>query len=154
MTRNQTTIIILAIVAVLACSGVACLVGVAAGGAWVAAITHRTQGPLRTAVPLQPRRVPSQVPYAALVVNVTENTPAAAAGLQVGDMIVAIGGERLYADTNIREILSTYSPGDRITLTIRRGARERDVQVTLGRDPSNRNLPYLGLTYQLIPSPD
>lgn len=90
------------------------------------------------------------VAIAALVVGVVEDGPAAEAGIEVGDVILAIDGERLQQGIDPREMLSAYQPGDRVELTIQRGERTREVQVTLGSHEDS-DLPRLGLTYRTIP---
>src|SRR4051812_40500982 len=65
-----------------------------------------------------------------LVHAVAEDTPAAAAGLERGDLLVAAGGKELRAVDDLFDALD----GDATTLTLRvvRGTEERDVEVALG----------------------
>lgn len=69
------------------------------------------------------------------VTQVLEGSPAETAGLQVGDVIIAIGGEALTAG-NIREALRDYRSGEALDLTVTRGEETLTVTVTLGEDPT------------------
>ena len=61
--------------------------------------------------------------------GVSELSPAAEAGLQTGDRIVAINGEPV---TNFQDILETVatSPGERLSLTIKRQGRLLETAIT------------------------
>ena len=70
----------------------------------------------------------------AYVVEVTEGGPAAEAGIQVGDVITAIGGEKVgSADAAILAVRS-HSIGDTVEVTVVRGGEEMTFEVTLGSD--------------------
>lgn len=69
--------------------------------------------------------------------SVQPGTAADAAGLRDGDIITAIEGRPLDANTSLRQLLLQYRPGDTITLTFLRDGQEQQVQVTLGERPSN-----------------
>ncbi|CAN5628111.1 trypsin-like peptidase domain-containing protein [soil metagenome] len=72
------------------------------------------------------------------VMTVTEDTPAADAGLQVGDVITAIDGVAIDQDHQfINEAILSHSPGDTITLTVDRNGQSQDIDVTLGTRPAN-----------------
>ena len=71
-------------------------------------------------------------------VYVSELLPEGAAekaGIQVGDVILAINGVRLVTSANMKEQLAKYRPNDKIELTILRKNKESNVTVTL-RDES------------------
>ncbi|HET7520591.1 MAG TPA: trypsin-like peptidase domain-containing protein [Candidatus Limnocylindria bacterium] len=63
------------------------------------------------------------------------NSPAASAGLQEGDIITALDGDQIDAETDLAELILPHKPGDTVSLQIRRGGDERTVQVTLGTLP-------------------
>lgn len=69
------------------------------------------------------------------VTQVLEGSPAETAGLLVGDVITAIGGEALSAG-NVREALRDYRAGESLDLTVTRGEETLTVTVTLGEDPT------------------
>ena len=65
------------------------------------------------------------------------NSPAAAAGLQSGDVITAVDGDRVDADSDLADHILPHQPGDQLTLTVMRGSDEMQVTVTLGTLPEN-----------------
>ena len=68
------------------------------------------------------------------VVSVTENSPAAKAGLVAGDIITAIDGQSIDSSETLTGILQEHKPGDTITLTVFRQSRQsfgQDQEVTL-----------------------
>lgn len=70
----------------------------------------------------------------AYVVEVAEGGPAAAAGIQVGDVITKIGDTDVTsADTAILAVRS-HSEGETVPVTVMRGSEEMTFDVTLGSD--------------------
>jgi putative serine protease PepD len=67
----------------------------------------------------------------AKVVEVPNGTPAAAAGLQEGDLVVAVEGQRVTDGIGLIVAIRSHRPGETITLTVRRDGRQRDVAVRL-----------------------
>jgi S1-C subfamily serine protease len=63
------------------------------------------------------------------------NSPAAAAGLQPGDVITALDGQEIDADTDLAELILPHNPGDTITLRVLRGDSPTEIEVTLGTLP-------------------
>lgn len=68
----------------------------------------------------------------ALVLEVLEDSPAAAAGLQVGDIIKRVEGDVVDARRTLRERLFIYNPGESITLDVLRDGELVQLDVTLG----------------------
>jgi serine protease Do len=66
-----------------------------------------------------------------LIREVTEESPAARAGLAQGDLIVAAGGQPVRALDDLFDALQTAGDGT-IELTVVRGTEERAIQVALG----------------------
>jgi S1-C subfamily serine protease len=62
-------------------------------------------------------------------------SPAEDAGLQAGDVITALNGDPLGADTDLSMAILPYGPGDTITLSVLRGAQTIEIDVTLGQLP-------------------
>jgi serine protease Do len=62
-------------------------------------------------------------------------SPAEAAGLQEGDIIVAIDGEQIGADGDLSLLIAGHGPGDTITLRVLRENSAREVELTLGEMP-------------------
>jgi putative serine protease PepD len=71
----------------------------------------------------------------AQVVEAAAGGPAAAAGLEAGDVVTAVDGERVDDPDDVAAAIDDRSPGDRVTVTVSRGGAERTVEVTLGRRP-------------------
>lgn len=68
----------------------------------------------------------------ALITDVYEDTPAARAGLQAGDIVLAVSGDAVDEEHTLRDRLAAYEEGDVVTLTVRRGDEELSLEVTLG----------------------
>lgn len=72
-----------------------------------------------------------QVDRGILVVAVLENSPAAKASLQQGDVILALNGDTVTESQQVQELVADRKVGDTITLQVQRGARQLDVSVQL-----------------------
>lgn len=79
----------------------------------------------------------NNLPSKGVIITQLYNGPAAEAGLQVGDVIVAVNGEPMLESGDVISLLElTTQPGDRITVTVAEGnGRTRDVQVQVGARP-------------------
>lgn len=69
---------------------------------------------------------------AAQVANVVPGSAADRAGIQAGDVIVAINGNRLTNHLQLSQQIAAMQPGERVSITINRDGDERSVSVTLG----------------------
>lgn len=84
----------------------------------------------------------------AFIVEVLPDSPAEQAGLQVGDVIVAVDGQQLDSGDELADIIAGYEPGDRITLEVERSDDgSREVSVRLVENPDREGVPYLGVRY-------
>lgn len=63
--------------------------------------------------------------------SVERGSPAAEAGLQGGDIILAVDGRIINGTRTLDEYISGYVPGDSITLTVDRDGEEISLQATL-----------------------
>ncbi len=70
-----------------------------------------------------------------LVLDVGSDTPAAEAGLEVNDVILAVDGSAITAQNGLPHILLDYQPGDEVVLTVFREGREVDLNLTFGNVP-------------------
>ena len=68
----------------------------------------------------------------AIIREVVEDSPAAKAGLQVGDVVTAVDGEPVDAEHTLRDRVGAHAPNDSIELTVLRGGETLSVDVTLG----------------------
>ncbi len=62
---------------------------------------------------------------------VLPGSPAAKAGLEDGDIILSINSEELSDDTSLADIIQRKKPGEKVTLHVSHGGREKDVVVQL-----------------------
>jgi serine protease Do len=69
------------------------------------------------------------------VTEVTENSPAAEAGIKVGDVIVEFNGKALTKNPDLRTMIADTGPGQKITLKIVREKLERIVSIRIGELP-------------------
>jgi serine protease Do len=71
----------------------------------------------------------------ALVQTVSPGMPAAEAGVQKGDIIVAIDGRPVSSSEEVVRIISAKDPGSKVRLTIFRGGKEMHFTANLGDRP-------------------
>jgi len=74
---------------------------------------------------------------AAQIVELTENSPAAKAGLQQGDIITSINDQILLEYLQLRTIIGNMLPGQKVNLGIVRGDEKLSLTVTLGTRPDD-----------------
>jgi putative serine protease PepD len=72
----------------------------------------------------------------ALVQDVTPNSPAAKAGLQAGDLVVALDGQAVTSQDDLISRIRDHKPGDRVTLKVVRDGKEQTVTATLADRPA------------------
>jgi putative serine protease PepD len=73
----------------------------------------------------------SAVGTGAQLASVQDGSPAADAGLRVGDVITAVGDRVVTSSTELTAAVRSAQPGDKVTLTVRRGQDSSKVDVTL-----------------------
>lgn len=67
------------------------------------------------------------------VERVYENSPAAKAGLQKGDVIVRFGGDAVSSSRKLQRLIGEVAPDHNVTVTVIRGGKEVDIKATVGR---------------------
>ncbi|GAA4960769.1 S1C family serine protease [Kineococcus glutinatus] len=70
------------------------------------------------------------------IAGVTAGTPAAEAGLQVDDVVIAVDGDGIDGGESLMATIREKAVGTTVTLTVVRGGQQQDVQVTLGTRPA------------------
>ena len=94
-------------------------------------------------VSTQPVRLPELVRQrlnldqqtAVIVVEVQSGSPAAAAGVTIGDVIVSLGTTRITDPTDLKSALRPDRVGESLTASVLRGGEPKDLQVTVGERP-------------------
>ncbi len=71
------------------------------------------------------------IPMGVYVASVMEGSTAEFAGIEVGDVIIAIEGQSVTTSEELNEIKNEYSAGDEITLTITRDGEDIDITLVL-----------------------
>lgn len=71
-----------------------------------------------------------------IIGEVAPGSPADKAGLQPRDVIVAVDKTPLKSESDLARIINEHKPGDQLTLSVLRGSKKMDVQLTLGEMPS------------------
>lgn len=71
------------------------------------------------------------------VSSVTAGMPAEKAGLKTDDIIVKLAGQGLAAGQSVSELLAEKSPGDTVSVVVRRKGEEKTFQVTLAADTAS-----------------
>ena len=69
------------------------------------------------------------------VVEVVDDGPSAAAGIEPGDVITAFDGQEITRQTSLLDLLFGREPGDVVTLTVERDGAPQAFEVTLGERP-------------------
>ena len=113
--------------------------------AWQTAATLQQHGQIKRGylgIASQPVHLPDWQPSpdgragALLVVHVTPESPAAAAGVMVGDVVVEFDGQRVESPDDLLDLLVGERVGRQVTLQLLRGGVSAAVTIT-GRRASN-----------------
>jgi len=74
-------------------------------------------------------------PTAVIVVAVQPSSPAASAGLLMGDIIVSLGGTSITDPGDLASVLRPDHVGEEMTVSVLRGGEPRDIRITVGERP-------------------
>jgi S1-C subfamily serine protease len=69
------------------------------------------------------------------VLQVLPGGPASSAGLQAGDVLLAVGTTKTATREQFRAAMQATKPGDRVSIQVRREGREQAIQVVVGARP-------------------
>lgn len=67
-----------------------------------------------------------------LINDIVEGSPAEAAGLQSGDIILAIGDRDIKGTSSLSKVIRRHEPGDEVPIKILREGKRKTIKVTLG----------------------
>lgn len=70
--------------------------------------------------------------------EVLPRSPAQAAGVQVGDVLLTVGGTKVRTLDGLDKVVGTLTPGARVGLVVRRGDAMQDLELTVGSAPAPR----------------
>lgn len=82
------------------------------------------------------------------------------AGIEVGDVIVAVDGAKIKNMAQMQEMFTKHQPGDKVKLTIMRNKKEKEIDVVLKNVQGNTNvvknadLDMLGATFKEVDEKD
>jgi serine protease Do len=74
----------------------------------------------------------------ALVSQVEDKSPAAKAGLQVGDVVTALNGQPVSDANNLKLQVSSFAPGTKVNLEVLRDGAKKQITATTGERPGSR----------------
>jgi Lon-like protease len=84
-------------------------------------------------------------PIGALVTDVLPGSPAAKAGLEPTDVIVAADGHPVRKTTELRPLISRHRPGGIVRLSVRTPKGLKALRVRTVADPQHQNRPVIGV---------
>ncbi len=88
----------------------------------------------------------------ARILAVVDGGPAAQAGLEAGERVVAMDGRPVATPRDLVEALQDKAPGDLVALEVMAlDGSSRTVEVTLDPHPTRPEIPYLGLQFRRAP---
>jgi S1-C subfamily serine protease len=84
------------------------------------------------------------------IVYVEKDSPAYEAGLEIGDVILKINGEKVISTSFLASEIREKKPGEKIVLEIKRDSKIKKIEVKLGELPE-RKYPRLHLRHEKFP---
>jgi serine protease Do len=73
------------------------------------------------------------------IASVDRNGPAAKSGIRVGDVVVAINGDRIESSRGLIRAVAVVPPGESVRVTVRRQGKEIEIPVNVGRRPAEQS---------------
>jgi putative serine protease PepD len=73
----------------------------------------------------------------AKITKIVAGSPAAKAGLKVGDVVTSFDGKAITSADELTAVVSAAKAGEQVTVTVKRGGSTQHVTVTLGVQPSS-----------------
>jgi len=113
------------------------VIGFVALGTALVLIGQTNSSDIKQTQPYIGLRYTTVYPFGARVESVRRNSPATDAGLQYGDVVLAVDDDYL-TDGNLYRAIASYNPQDEIELTIKRDGTKHRVNITLAEVPNNQ----------------
>jgi serine protease Do len=79
-------------------------------------------------------------PGGALVANVEAGSPAEKGGLQAGDVVIGVNGQKVDNSADLPRIIGEQKPGTSVRLSVWRDRKTREITVTLGEQVGEKTL--------------
>jgi serine protease Do len=79
-------------------------------------------------------------PHGAIVVKLTEKSPARAAGVKTGDTILEVNGVKVKDPRDLARKIAHVKPGEEANLTILRNGEKKTIAVKIGSMPSDKKI--------------
>jgi S1-C subfamily serine protease len=73
----------------------------------------------------------------AYVQSVGSGTPAAKAGIEVGDVVTEVDGKSIAGAASLGNVIRQYKPGDKVEITVDRDGDTKTFTITLGEAPTS-----------------
>jgi putative serine protease PepD len=83
----------------------------------------------------------AQAQQGALIDQVTQGGPAAAAGMQSGDIVIQADNQKITSFDDLLSYIAFKHPGDKVVLTVLRNGQQQQLTVTLGTRPQGQLQP-------------
>lgn len=95
---------------------------------------------------------PGDLASGALIQEIVEDSPAADAGLQVGQIVQSVDGKSLTTPEALVEAIAAHQPGDQVTLSVfdPQSGETSEVEVTLGENPDKAGAAWLGVRFAFL----
>ena len=77
-----------------------------------------------------------KTPKGAVITQLDKDGPAEKAGLQVGDILIAVNGQEVKNANDIPVKISTMRPGTKVDMTVLRNGKQETVSVTVAETPN------------------
>lgn len=77
-----------------------------------------------------------KTPKGAVITQLDKDGPAEKAGLQVGDILIAVNGQEVKNANDIPVKISTMRPGTKVNMTVLRNGKQETVSVTVAETPN------------------
>ena len=75
---------------------------------------------------------------ALIVISVGTDTPAARAGVGIGDILLELGGRATHSPEDVHDLLSSRPVGDKLVAKILRGGEPKEVELIVGERPPRK----------------